>query len=147
MGVNSGIFEHWRATLGGQADDPAAFTRDRSTGETYLLLNPDDDYWAYPKMIADYQHQIGRWSTRHKFHALIHEAGHLAHFHASPTLYDSLLGQSLTAAESALAAKISRYAMENPREFVAETFAVLATGGKVDPDVLSLYLSLGGRQP
>jgi hypothetical protein len=46
------------------------------------------------------------------------------------------------------ARKVSRYAAENPHEFVAETFTKGAiTGAKFPKDVQTLYIELGGPHP
>jgi len=61
---------------------------------------------------------------------LIHRVGHAAHYRHAPTLYTTLARQGLSVTEQAVALKISSYAAENPREFVAETFALLAAGAQ-----------------
>jgi hypothetical protein len=144
--VSARAFETWKAQ-GLSTEDPAALSIHKRTGETYLVLNPTDDYWSHPQMVADHQHGIGYWSTNHKYHAVLHECGHAAHHQAAPTLYASLAGKKLTAQEAAIAAKVSEYAVEDAREFVAEVFAALAAGVTMDADVYVLYVALGGKPP
>lgn len=145
--VNAGLFAKWQQQLGVPTDEPSALSVSKATGETYLIINPNDPYWSNLQIVADYQYEQGVWSTNHKFHAVIHESGHAAHYQSAPTLYASLKGTALTEDETIIAAKVSKYATDDPLEFVAETFSILATGGKVPADVVSLYTSLGGPIP
>jgi len=140
-------FDYWR-TQGVIVDNaPAAFTFDKRSSDTFLFINPVDPYWLQPKRIAAQQYQSGYWSTSQPFHAIYHEIGHLAHFKKANALYTSMGGHMFDSQERLVAAKISGYAIESPREFVAEVFARLATGGTVDSDVMMLYASLGGAKP
>jgi hypothetical protein len=106
--VDAAIFDYWRAKMGAAANDsPAAFTFDARTQEAYLFFDPADAYWAHPQMIVDHLHQSGYWSTGHRHHPIVHEAGHLAHFRASPTLYAAMRSHRFSAKESATATKVS----------------------------------------
>ena len=122
------------------------FTADSRSGDTYLFINPIDPYWLQPKRIAEQQYQSGYWSTNQPFHAIYHEIGHLAHYKNSTAMYTSISGHVFDSQDRLIAAKMSSYAIESPREFVAEVFARLATGGAVDADVMMLYASLGGAK-
>jgi hypothetical protein len=110
------------------------------------MLNPNDAYWSHPKMVADYEHGRGKWATNHRLHGVIHEYGHLAHAVSAPAQYDGLVGQSLSPDQAVTAAKVSTYATTDAREFVAETFTILALRRrrKLDADVLALYKLFGG---
>ncbi len=82
-----------------------------------------------------------------KFGVLWHEMGHLLH-DMNTSVKDKLWGRLSGKAKKTFladaeklktAGKISWYAEENPREFVAETFQALCAGRKLPDDVMKMY--------
>jgi hypothetical protein len=73
---------------------------------------------------------------------VIHEMGHMMHFQSSATNFYSLQGASHR--QPMVARKVSTYATNNPREFVAEVFLGLVYGKSFDDDVIQMYRAFGG---
>lgn len=67
------------------------------------------------------------------------------HYQNSPSAYQAQM--ALSPAETLIASKVSGYAQDGVREFVAETFVALALGRTLSNDVLNLYQVLGGILP
>jgi hypothetical protein len=65
------------------------------------------------------------------------------HYQNSPVSYQAHI--LLSPADQVVAGKVSQYAQEGVREFIAEAFAAL--GKHQSSDVLSLYQLLGGILP
>ena len=123
---------------------PAAFSFDPRTGESYLFVNPSSPYWADKAAYVQRQ-QPSYWATGHPDRAIWHELGHLMHYQNSPAAYKGEI--ALSAADLATAGKVSDYAQDSLREFIAETFAALVLGRTLPSNVLNLYQSLGGILP
>lgn len=73
---------------------------------------------------------------------VVHEMGHLMHFQSSASNFYSL--QSASHRQPMVARKVSTYATNSPREFVAEVFLGLVYGKAFDDDVIQMYQGLGG---
>lgn len=73
---------------------------------------------------------------------VVHEMGHLLHYQASAENFFGL--QSASHRQPMIARKVSTYATNSPREFVAEVFLGLVYGKDFDDDVLQMYTALGG---
>jgi len=73
---------------------------------------------------------------------VVHELGHLMHYQTSAENFFGL--QSASHRLPMLAQKVSTYATNSPREFVAEVFLGLVYGKSFDDDVLDMYSALGG---
>lgn len=139
-------FTQWAKQYGFNPNDmSAAFSFHPRTGEARLFVNPASGYWANKAAYAKHQKQIGYWSTDHPDHAIWHELGHLMHYQNSPVAYQAHI--ALSPADLVVAGKVSGYAQDGVREFIAETFAALALGKPQPSDVLSLYQLLGGILP
>lgn len=71
----------------------------------------------------------------------IHEIGHILHERNAPKLFwdDSKQGMKVENAD-----KISVYATDNWKEFIAETFTAMVMGYRLDSNVLLEYDNLGG---
>jgi hypothetical protein len=67
------------------------------------------------------------------------------HYQNSPVGYQAHI--LLSPSDLAVAGKVSKYAQDGVREFIAETFAALALGKPQPSDVLNLYQLLGGILP
>lgn len=144
--VNAAVFIAWGQQY--QFDPnrvPAAFWVDSQTGEAYFHLNPNSSYWSNKKVYAKQEYDAGKWSTKHPDHPIWHELGHAMHYDNSPTAYQTF--QQLAPAEKIIAGKVSQYAQEDVREFIAETFTALAFGQSLPNDVLTLYQLYGGLLP
>jgi hypothetical protein len=101
-------------------------------------------------------------STGEPRHVIVHELGHL--HHARSTTHRRLMNgdidvmldrktkdaqfrQSVLPRVKKHGAKVSRYAMSDPAEFVAEVFAGTLQGKTYDVDVMKLYRDLEGPTP
>lgn len=144
--VDATQFIQWAQQYGFNPDDmQAAFLLNSLTGESRLFINPSSPYWADKAAYAKHQHRTGYWATDHPDHAIWHELGHVMHYQNSPVAYEASMVLSLS--ERGIAGKVSGYAEDGVREFVAETFAALALGRTLPSDVLNLYQILGGILP
>jgi hypothetical protein len=138
-------FALWAQQYGFNPDDmPAAFSVNLQTNESRLFVNPKSSYWADKAAYARRQ-QTGYWSTGDPDHAIWHELGHLMHYQNSPSAYQAQM--ALSPADAGIAGKVSGYAQDGVREFIAETFAALVFGRTLPSDVLNLYQILGGVLP
>lgn len=111
-----------------------------------MYIRPSDLYWLDPVKEAAKQFALGQWCTDQPHHVVIHELGHLAHYRQDAAAYRAALDKVWTAEELSIARRVSAYAAESPREFVAEVFVLLTLGKPIADDVLSLYQKLGGMQ-
>ena len=144
--VDAAVFVSWGQQYQFDPDDvPAAFWVDNKTNDTYLYLNPTTSYWASKQAYVKSQYDTGKWSTAHPNHPILHELGHTMQHDNSPVAYQARA--RLSPAEKIVAGKVSAYAQEDVREFVAETFTSLATGQILPSDVLTLYQLYGGILP
>lgn len=73
---------------------------------------------------------------------VIHELGHLLHYQSSSENFFGLHGASHR--QPMIARKVSTYATNAPREFVAEVFLGLVYGKSFDDDVIQMYNGFGG---
>jgi hypothetical protein len=78
---------------------------------------------------------------------VVHELGHFLHHRNDRAKFWDLNFAEWSGATAATAAKVSQYAADNPREFVAETFLGIVYGRQYPADVLALYADLGGAVP
>ena len=80
------------------------------------------------------------------FSLIYHEIGHLEHAENTKSTFYFLdkKHMRLFKASKDIASKVSAYATTSPCEFVAECFAKLCDGIKLDDDVMKLYEKLGG---
>ena len=144
--VDAVQFIQWAQLYGFDPDDmQAAFLLNSLTGESRLFINPSSTYWADKAAYAKHQHQTGYWATDHPDHAIWHELGHVMHYQNSPVAYQA--HRVLSPSDRGIAGKVSGYAQDGVREFIAETFAALALGRTLPSDVLNLYQVLGGILP
>lgn len=96
-----------------------------------ILVNPASPYWADPEGQARLNFEKGHLSTDNPLGVLIHEAAH--------TIYDPANTWMAPDQQRQVAAKVSKYAAVNPKEFVSEVTAGLHTGKTYDDDVMRLY--------
>ncbi len=75
---------------------------------------------------------------------VIHEMGHMMHYHSSPSNFYGLHGAGFTQDGDRISAKVSGYANGAPREFVAEVFMGLVYGRTFDDEILEMYTAYGG---
>lgn len=144
--VSAGAFEAWAQQMGKKADTLiAAFTFHRQTGATYLFANPASAYWQDRAGFAAAEQGRGDWSAADPAHGVRHEMGHLSHHRSAPAVYAA--NAPLLDEEQPIASRVSAYAAENVREFVAETFAALLAGRALDADIMRLYRKYGGVEP
>jgi len=104
--------------------------------------------------VADQQYDgTQRWFGNPRQHAhaatvVIHEIGHILHEIANPGLFwDFKLNrqaESVNLRAANQGASVSMYAMTNPLEFVAETFAGLMAGKAYPGAVMDAYRDAGG---
>jgi hypothetical protein len=115
---------------------PAVFDSEKDR----IVINSRSPAWRDMRAVARRQFDRGWWSTDSEYHALIHEIGHAVHYKLDRANYDRLAGASFPKAAIAdLAGKVSRYGMEGPLEFVAETFTGLFEGKTYDSAVMKWY--------
>lgn len=97
-----------------------------------------------------------RWFGDPKMHGhaatvVIHEVGHILHEMNQPeTFWTFKLGAqdpSITLKAANNGTAVSMYAMTNPLEFVAETFAANLSGKSFDTGVSNFYREIGGALP
>jgi SPP1 gp7 family putative phage head morphogenesis protein len=144
--VDENQFLAWESQLNKDlSKTPAAFTFSQKSGQTYLFIKPSDSYWVEAAKTAKIEYDTGYWSSESPHHAMLHELGHNAHYLQAQDKYIGYRSTALTASQSIIAAKVSKYALESQGEFVAETFVLIMQGGKVDDDVLELYQLLEGK--
>lgn|SRR3990167_8890097 len=97
-----------------------------ATGEVFI--NTRADYWNDPARYANENYENGWLSSSNPMHPIYHEQGH-ALFNPSPNWNGG----------KDIAAKVSKYATVNPREFVSEVYAGLKAGKKYPADVMRFY--------
>jgi hypothetical protein len=128
-----------------------------SDSEIRDLLEDDVDvegFWRLPKgskkgeLWFNMKHIMGKppsypdgfLSSDDPMHVVNHEMGHVFHSRTLP----KLIGRKFRAEDAKIAGRVSRYAQQQPAEFVAETFAGMAAGKTYDKDVMELYWKLRG---
>ncbi|MEP7216420.1 MAG: hypothetical protein ABI782_09210 [Anaerolineaceae bacterium] len=75
--------------------------------------------------------------------SVVHELGHMMHYATSASDFYSLHGTGFTAEGDQISARVSAYANQAPREFVAEVFMGLVYGRTFDDEVLDMYAGFG----
>jgi hypothetical protein len=75
---------------------------------------------------------------------IVHELAHLQHESAVGERYGRLDNWMDNDKQRPIAERVSKYARVNPKEFVAETLAGMASGKTYDDDVMRLYKMYGG---
>jgi hypothetical protein len=111
-----------------------------------IVFNPDHSAWADMQLL--FHEHPGLYATAHPHHIIRRELGHAAHYRflgAEGRL--ALWDADLSAAQRAIARKISIRATWNAKEFVAEVYAGLWGRMKYDGAILALYDLLGGPRP
>lgn len=78
---------------------------------------------------------------------MVHELGHFLHYHQNRRAFHDLTGTGFAAGQEDVAASVSGYAAQHPREFVAEVFLGMAYGKQFPADVMEMYDGLGGPSP
>ena len=145
VSIRGDLFDQWSKHIGVDSSDlVASISPNRVTGEAWLFLNPGYPFWANPAEDARMQHAKGHWSSSDPMHIIRHEMGHLTQYKKSEADYMRLSGMIFSPEEAAIAARVSAYAAESPREFVAEVFAAKLAQAAFDDEVMQLYRRLGG---
>lgn len=75
---------------------------------------------------------------------MVHELGHFLHYHQNRSKFHELTGAEFATGKQAVAATVSGYAAQHPREFVAEVFLGMVHGRPFPADVMEMYEGLGG---
>ena len=120
---------------------PASYMNDT------LYINSKFNLKNLEKM-AGYNFKEGHWSTKNKNHIINHELGHYLHEKSDKKLYNDLIKYKFSNEELAIVSKVSNYAKENPREFVAEVYAkLLIKDYDIDMEVITLFNKFGGEMP
>ena len=101
----------------------------------YVNVNPASPFWRDPAANMRAMRRRGHVSTSDPRGAILHEVGHLK---------DSNAHYGAQRKGPRVASRVSRYATESPREFVAEVYAGLRTGRKYDRQVMSAYRTEAG---
>jgi hypothetical protein len=78
---------------------------------------------------------------------MVHELGHFLHYHQNRATFHDLTATEFASGKAAVAAQVSGYAAQKPREFVAEVFLGLVHGRTFPADVMEMYDGLGGPTP
>lgn len=92
----------------------------------------------------------GWFTTDRTYHSILHEVGHSTHDVRAAKQYLQLGGNTpqsraaLKAINELRDPALSRYALTDPREFIAEVFAGQVEGAKFRDQTMTLYRSLGG---
>jgi hypothetical protein len=120
------------------------------SGVDSLYFNPACDFWSMtPEKQAhamDIKHKQGWFSTGDVSHVAVHEIAHELHdkfiqqqggTYDVPTRFGNL-------AQQQVAHRVSRYAGDQPGEFVAETFTGIAFGNTYDAEVMKMYRKYHG---
>jgi hypothetical protein len=113
-------------------------------GDDVLFVNPDKEAWSKDvERVRSDLFASGWLSSGHRCHGVFHEIGHKMHYLQSPHLFDEDPDFS-EEARFELEDKVSRYAMKDPVEFVAEVFAGRMAGREFDEVVDRWYRHFGG---
>jgi hypothetical protein len=126
-------------------DIPALFDHQA----TALVINPNAEFWSSESVadrITTLAVKEGYWATEDPLHPIRHEYGHFLHCHGSKPIYLRLAASPVweSRAQKQTARRVSRYAAQDPGEFVAETFVGLFAGKSYDEEVMALYKYFGG---
>jgi hypothetical protein len=117
-------------------------------GGTTMIINPWHDSWRDQGDSMYEAFTSGHFSTGVPEQGVFHELGHVAHVNAiGQQAYASAgeMGFPFADAERQIAGNVSRYAMTNSHEFVAEVFAGKLSGRIYPEEVERWYKLLGGE--
>lgn len=110
-----------------------------------IALNDTHPAWSDMRGFVRTSHANRYLSTPAHDHVIRTEIGHALHYRNLANQGRTAIWNTwLTAEEELLAGRVSRYAAENRKEFVAEVFAMKWAGAAVDSEVEALYDALGG---
>jgi len=135
-----------------------------SAADDALVLNPSKRIWANAEAHAKEQHAAGWWSSDDPLHAISHELGHQTHFktigreayearnrdYVRPLGEDgrplprNAVSREIAEWQRRVGKEVSRYAMTNQGEFVAEVYAGLRAGVVFSDEVMAAYRAYGG---
>ena len=101
----------------------------------YVNINPASPFWKDPAGQMRAMRRRGHVATSDPRGAIAHEIGHLK---------DSNAAYGARRRGPRVASRVSRYATESPREFVAEVYAGLKTGRRYDRQVMAAYRTESG---
>ena len=146
-----------KVEVAGQHEFPPGAAASYNWRTDVIKINKDHSGWKDPAAAATKAYERGWLSSDHPAHYITHELGHRAHRDAVG--YDKLpraeqarvLDGFRQPVHEQLRAKIestvSKYAASSKVEFVAESYAALKAGRKLDPVLLRYYKHLGGVDP
>jgi hypothetical protein len=128
---------------------PAAFVGELASRATEIAINPRATLWLDPAGFQAAAYAAGLASSSNRMAVLLHELAHQEHYFSDPDRYVNLhfTGGGYSLLVRLIGPQVSRYAATCPLEFVAETYAGLATGESYTRDVMDLYRKLGGPKP
>jgi hypothetical protein len=107
-----------------------------------VVLNPVSRYWSNQKM---YMKRQGFWlSTDEPDHILWHELNHALQDRKNSRSYRGMPMSHNPLALDEIADKVSLYALDRPKEFLAEVWAAMQLGYEFDDLVLYWYKTYGG---
>ena len=107
-----------------------------------MTINAGHPVWRTPGYAQREMLESG-WMTQTS--VVLHELGHIAHYHNSDSgTLDRLRSMRFSGDEARIARKVSRYAGKNPMEFVAEVFAGMKAGSAYGGDVMEMYKKFRG---
>jgi hypothetical protein len=117
-----------------------------------LYINNESDAWKDSAKDLEKAQRVaydaGDLSHWHPSHNVVHEFGHMLHHKALGNKYheyrDGINGEHPFYRKDKLTGKVSKYAMSNALEFVAEVFSGIVLGKKYDADVMEAYADWGG---
>jgi hypothetical protein len=115
-----------------------------------IQVNPKSEFWKDAPSRAKQQAESGFWSEGSASHPLRHEIGHMLHYQADRNRFVRLSAGDFTQEQrTRIERAVSRYALTDPREFVAEVFAQLTSGPDafVSERILNWYRAFGGVMP
>lgn len=108
-----------------------------------VFIDPDDRYWKAPESFARNYGRRGFWSSGAAEHPLWHEVAHAEHERRYPNTWWRL--GNFMPQQAEIARKVSLYAGEGPKEFVAEVIAAIIAGKTPldDPEIKALFVQWG----
>ena len=98
-------------------------------------------------MVPEIAEEVGREAYTATYSLISHEMGHLQHcVNTKSNLVDLKTNLADIFSKSKhIAARVTSNAAKSPTEFVAECFAQMIDGIKLDDDIMRLYKKLGGQ--
>ena len=110
-----------------------------------IVINRAHDAWSDTRAYVQDNARKGHFSTRNPDHLIRHEIGHALHYRRlNEAERADIWYKPMSARDTAIADRVSRYAREGAIEFVAEVYAGMRGGRKFSPEVLRLYRKLKG---